>query len=317
VDNLNQHKKFWDWTTNALVSVYGAGAVVKADLDGGASSEMRAFYSALIQRAARFNRKNGNGSVTLILLTNIPSIAGHHDDLEHMVFTLEDFAHLNQKIKERVAILDKKRIPLTPSNLRKINIPLPVESDAERRRRLALQYVDDLISMTDGQIWLDEKLFANGQRPAMDPQRSITRVGIGADTDSRADAPIIRKIVGGLRFEFAQASSLDGVEKGETVNKQLLMRDAYLLAMSQDSGSVRRLSETCVLLLAASIGGLDSLIQKGKSSRQVTEDYVVRLVQYVEPHLPSIMVNIDNNMDSSPYELDQLRKVILEYATLN
>eukprot|EP00970_Alexandrium_tamarense_P018828 scaffold13510_cov365-Alexandrium_tamarense.AAC.1 len=69
----------WDITTQFLVQVYGVDAVVKADLQGGSSSEMRGYFSGLIQRAARFNAKKGGGSVTLILLSTLPG----EDDLEH------------------------------------------------------------------------------------------------------------------------------------------------------------------------------------------------------------------------------------------
>jgi hypothetical protein len=48
--------------------------------------------------------------------------------------------------------------------------------------------------------------------PSIDPQRSITRIGIGADTDSRADAPAIRRIAEGVRLDLAQAASMDGAE---------------------------------------------------------------------------------------------------------
>ena len=50
IDNINQHKKLWDATTRVLVDVFGVEAVVKGDRDGGASSEMRAFFSSLVQR---------------------------------------------------------------------------------------------------------------------------------------------------------------------------------------------------------------------------------------------------------------------------
>jgi len=310
IDNIDQHKQFFDWTTRALVDVYGVDAVVKEDLDGRASSEMRAFYSALIQRAARFNKNNGDGSVTLILLTNIPPVAGIDD--ENIVFSVQDFAQCNEKVRERVALLEKKKVPLTPSNLRKIQIPLPIASDADMRRRLALQHVDDIISMTDGQIWLDETLYAEGQRPCLDPQRSITRVGIGADTDSRADAPIIRKLVGGLRFDFAQALSLDGVKVGSNVEKQLLKRDSYLLAMTQNSGQVRRLSENCVLLLAASMGSLNTVVRGNDASKQ---EYIQGLIQHVEAQFPAVMTDIDTNMDISPSALAELRQMIHKYAS--
>jgi hypothetical protein len=315
VDNIDQYKNFWDWTTKALVDVYGVEAVVKADLDGGASSEMRAFYSGLIQRAARFNKSHGDGSVTLLLLANIPADIGS-DGEENRVFSLQDFVGFNEKVQERVAVLVKKGVPLIPSNLRKIKLPLPLasQSDASKRRRIALQHIDDLISMTDGQIWLDEKLHASGQRPAMDPQRSITRVGIGADTDSRADAPIIRKLVGGLRFDFVQALSLDGAEVGSNLDKQLLKRDTYLLAMTQNSDEIRRLSETCVLLIAASSGSLDSIVRPPSSFKMNATEFITGLLQHVEARLPALMLDIDVNMDVTDSSLDDLRRVILDYV---
>ena len=73
IDDINLHKSLWDITTQELVQVYGVDAVVAADLNGGSSSEMRGFFSGLIQRAARFNAKKGGGSVTLILLSTLPN----------------------------------------------------------------------------------------------------------------------------------------------------------------------------------------------------------------------------------------------------
>ena len=46
VDNIDLYKSFWDWTTRVLVDIYGVDAVVKDDINGGASSEMRGFYSS-------------------------------------------------------------------------------------------------------------------------------------------------------------------------------------------------------------------------------------------------------------------------------
>ena len=171
---------------------------MKDDRDGGASSEMRGFYSSLIQRAGQFNKKRGGGSVTLVMMRSLPGQEGADSGNEETVFTPEDFAGASDKIKDRIAILTNKNIPLTPTNLKKIQIPVPVASDSEQKRRLELQHVDDLISMSDGQCWLDESLASAGQRPSLDPQRSITRIGIGADTMSRADAPAMRNLVGGL-----------------------------------------------------------------------------------------------------------------------
>lgn len=262
VDDIDQHKAFWDWTTRVLVDMYGVDAVVKDDKEGGASSEMRGFYSNLIQRAGRFNKQNGGGSMTLSLLTNLQSQFGGEDD-DNIVYSPDDFSDSSEKVKQRISILVDRNIPLNLENLRKIQIPAPDASDSEKKRRLALQHADDLISMSDGQIWLDESLYEQGQRPALDAQRSITRVGIGADTMSRADAPAMRELAAGLRFEFAQADSLDGAGENSGADKQILKKKAYLLAMHQEAGGGRALSENCVVLLAAGLRGLDDTIKQG------------------------------------------------------
>lgn len=315
VDDLDNHKSFWDWTTRVLVDIYGVDAVVKDDINGGASSEMRGFYSSLIQRAARYNMKNGGGSMTLALITDLAGKFGDDND-DNLTFTSDDFEGSSEKIKQRISILVDKGIPLTPDTLRKIQIPVPVASEAEKKRRLALQHVDDLISMSDGQIWLDETLYTNGQRPAIDPQRSITRVGVGADTPCRADAPAMRGLAGGLRFNFAQAASLEGADKNSGADKQLLKRDAYLLAMHQESGEVRSLSENCVALLASSLGLLDETIkQGGKAGTKLGQERIEELLKHVWQSSPKIMEEIDQTLDISSTARSELETVIKEYLS--
>lgn len=179
IDDINLHKSLWDITTQQLVQIYGVDAVVKADLQGGSSSEMRGFFSGLIQRAARFNSKRGGGSVTLILMSTIPSEyetsndgSGNSED-DSIIFDPSDFESMSEKIQTRIATLVKAKVPLTAVNLRKIQIPIPRPSAAEDAKRLALQHVDDLISMSDGQIWFDDVLAKMGRSPPLDPSRSI------------------------------------------------------------------------------------------------------------------------------------------------
>ncbi len=319
VDDIDQHKAFWDWTTRILVDVYGVDAVVKDDAEGGASSEMRGFYSSLIQRAAQFSPKNGGGSVTLTLLTNLKGKFGNSnadgggevEENANAVFTKEDFDECSEKVKQRIAIIADKGIPLTAETLRKIQIPLPVTSESEKMRLLALQHADDLISMSDGQVWLDETLYAEGQRPAMDPQRSITRVGVGADTKSRADAPAMRGLAGGLRFDFAQANSLDGAGANSGADKQILKKQTYLLAMHQDFGEERTLSENCIMLLAASLGVLDDTVKAGGTAgTEQGRETVKNLLDHVQKQAPLAMSDIDSSLDLSDANRSELEDVI-------
>lgn len=304
VDTIDDFKVLWDVTTRVLVQVFGVDAVVKDDRNGGASSEMRAFYSSLIQRAGQFKESKGGGSITLMLLANIPSDGD--DDSSAVVHQVSEFDDCSDKIKARLNVLVEKNIPLTAANLRKIDIPIPTISEGQRR--LVLQHMDDLISMSDGQIWFDEKLAREGQCPPMDPQRSITRVGIGADTESRADAPAVRRMVEGLRLDLAQAASMDGAEVTAASSKQVRKRNAWLLAMHQKPGQGgRTLAESCVALLAASTGALDDTIdQGGAAGTDLGQSTMRDLIAHVESVAPDAVTEINETLDINPARRTEL-----------
>lgn len=294
IDTIDLHKTLWDATTRVLVDVFGVDAVVEGDRNGAASSEMRAFYSSLIQRAGQYNQRRGGGSVTLVLLTSIPPANAD----ETTVFEETEFASSNDKVKTRIQMLVSKKIPLTVANLQKIGIPIP--SASEGQRRLVLQHVDDLISMSDGQIWFDERLQAAGQSPPMDPQRSVTRIGIGADTPSRADAPALRRIVERLRLDLSQAASMDGADvTSKASQSQIRKQQALLLAMYQPAGAGgRRLSESCTAVLAASEGYLDQAVDHGAlAGTQQGRDVVQALLEHVNAVSPATMREIDSSLD--------------------
>jgi len=307
IDTIDYHKLLWDTTTRCLVDVYGVDAVVKGDRDGGASSEMRAFYSSLIQRSGRYKQSRGGGSVTLLLLTTIP----RGDTSSDAVFDESEFEQGPEKLKERVKMLVKRNIPLTAENLRKVDIPIPTEGG----RRLVLQHVDDLISMSDGQIWFDERLEAQGRHPPLDPQRSVTRIGVGADTNSRADAPALRRIAERLRLDLSQASSMDGAEETKASQRQIRRKNALLLAMHQRPGlGGRRLSESCVALLAASEGHLDDSVAAGiLAGTEEGEKLMQGLADHVLLVAADAVDEVDESMDLTESARDDIRRAIASF----
>ena len=311
VDTLDYHKSLWDATTRVLVDVFGIDAVVKSDRDGGASSEMRGFFSSIIQRSAQYNEKKGGGSVTLVLLCTIPKMAVTN---EEATFTPEDFASSPAKVKDRIDFLVKRSLPLTVANLRKIQIPIP--TDADGTRRLALQHVDDLISMSDGQIWLDEELETKGRRPAMDFQRSVTRIGIGADTESRADAAAIRHVVEGLRLDLSQALDLGGADLGTKASKdQARNALGWLLAMHQPStGGVRKLSESCTALLAASKGYLGGSLDDGAvAGTRAGDELMAGLLEHVKSTAVDALAMVDSTHDMTEENQEAIEAAIKSY----
>jgi F-type H+-transporting ATPase subunit alpha len=60
----------------------------------------------------------------------------------------------------------------------------------------------NVISITDGQIYLESELFNDGVRPAINPGFSVSRVGGSAQIDA------MKKLAGPLRIEFAQYREL-------------------------------------------------------------------------------------------------------------
>jgi F-type H+-transporting ATPase subunit alpha len=61
----------------------------------------------------------------------------------------------------------------------------------------------NLISITDGQIYLDQKLFASGVLPAIDVTRSVSRIG------GKAQHPAIKREVGSIRLDYLQFLELE------------------------------------------------------------------------------------------------------------
>jgi len=116
----------------------------------------------------------------------------------------------------------------------------------------------NVISITDGQIFLETDLFNSGIRPAINAGLSVSRVGGAAQTK------IIKKLGGGVRLDLAQyrelaafaqfASDLD-----ETTRKQLERGQRVTELMKQKQYSPMSVAEQAVSLFAANEGFLDDI----------------------------------------------------------
>ena len=77
----------------------------------------------------------------------------------------------------------------------------------------------NVISITDGQIYLEADLFNNGVRPAINPGFSVSRVG------GSAQVKAMRKLAGPLRIEFAQYKELAAFSQfGSDLDQDTLRR---------------------------------------------------------------------------------------------
>jgi F-type H+-transporting ATPase subunit alpha len=116
----------------------------------------------------------------------------------------------------------------------------------------------NLISITDGQIYLDAKLFYEGQKPAVDVGRSVSRVG-GA-----TQAPALRKLSESLRLDYAQFLELEmftrfGGMADERTRPTVEHGRRIRAVLSQPQFAPLALAEEAALLLAVTEGLLDPL----------------------------------------------------------
>ena len=133
---------------------------------------------------------------------------------------------------------------------------LPIaETDAGN---LSAYIPTNLISITDGQIVFDARLFHEGQKPAVDIGLSVSRVG------GKTQAPALREAAAALRLDYEQFLELEiftrfGGMPDNRVRGQLT-RGARIRAMlSQPQHSPLTLVEEIGLAAAAQTGVLDAL----------------------------------------------------------
>ncbi|MFN4130457.1 MAG: F0F1 ATP synthase subunit alpha, partial [Paracoccaceae bacterium] len=116
----------------------------------------------------------------------------------------------------------------------------------------------NLISITDGQIVLDARLFQEGQKPAVDVGVSVSRVG------GKTQAPALRDAAKSLRLDYAQFLEMEVFTRfGGTIEPRVqaqLTRGARLRAvLRQHQHSPMRLGEQVALVMAVQNGLLDGL----------------------------------------------------------
>jgi F-type H+-transporting ATPase subunit alpha len=116
----------------------------------------------------------------------------------------------------------------------------------------------NVISITDGQIFLDGDLFNSGQRPAIDTGNSVSRVG------GSAQIKAMKKIAGTLRLDLNQYRELASFAQFgsdlDRATQQTLNRGERLTAMlKQNERDPMSVEEQIVVIFAAANGYLDDV----------------------------------------------------------
>ncbi len=160
-----------------------------------------------------------------------------------------DVFYLHARLLERAAKLSREK---GSGSLTALPI---AETDAGN---LSAYIPTNLISITDGQLVLNARLFQEGQKPAIDVGVSVSRVG------GKTQAPALREATGTMRLDYAQFLELEMFSRFGGVPdprvKAQLARGARLRALlSQPQYAPLRLADEVALALALRHNLLDTV----------------------------------------------------------
>lgn len=203
-----------------------------------------------------------------------------------------DIFYLHSRLLERAAKLSDKAgggsltaIPLIETKAGDISAYIPT----------------NVISITDGQIYLEADLFNAGIRPAVNPGISVSRVG------GNAQIGAMKKVAGMLRLDLAQYRELEtfakfGTELDRETKKQLARGERTIEVLKQGQYAPMDVEDQVLILYALTRGYLDE-IELSKLARFEKE-----FLEHVRSSAVPVAEELKKTRDISP----DLEKKIIE-----
>ena len=160
----------------------------------------------------------------------------------------------------------------------------------------------NVISITDGQIYLESELFFAGQRPAINVGLSVSRVGGAAQTKA------MKKVAGPLRISLAQAREMAafaqfGSDLDPNTQRQLKRGVILNEILKQEQYSPMQMDEQVVMLYLATNEKLTFL------DKEDAKEYVTEFLQRMTVLHPDIMKRITDTRvldDDTKKEIDEI-----------
>lgn len=167
----------------------------------------------------------------------------------------------------------------------------------------------NLISITDGQIFLDNKLFNSGVRPAVNVELSVSRVGGAAQTKA------MKKVTRALRLELTQyhellAFSQFGTELDPVSQKRLARGAVVVQLLQQKQGITYSFVDQVMMLFLLRENFLDAL------PLNKVHQFAEQFVQYTHSVYPDVYEDILKTQDFSPAIEGRLRGIAHEFMKI-
>jgi F-type H+/Na+-transporting ATPase subunit alpha len=163
----------------------------------------------------------------------------------------------------------------------------------------------NVISITDGQIYLEPDLFYQGQRPAVNAGLSVSRVG------SSAQIKAMKKVAGKMRLEAAQYRELQafaqfGSDLDEDTKQKLERGKRLYEIFKQDQYAVMAVAKQVLIYFALLNGFLDDI------AVDEIRNFEAGLMKYVDLH--NEVLNLINEQKELTEEIEKkLKEVISDY----
>ena len=207
-----------------------------------------------------------------------------------------DIFYLHSRLLERSCRIDEK---YGGGSITALPIVETLEGD------VSAYIPTNIISITDGQIFLETDLFNAGVRPAINIGISVSRVGGNAQTKA------MKQVAGKLKLDLAQYREMAAFSQFESdldeETKKLLNRGAKVSQiLNQDKNKPYSLGEEIVVLWAAHKGYLDTVAVND------VEKFEKRMIEIVRMKGHDITRAIQTEKIISPETENKLEKLIKE-----
>ena len=166
----------------------------------------------------------------------------------------------------------------------------------------------NVISITDGQIYLEPNLFNAGIRPALNVGISVSRVG------GNAQIIATKKVAGPLKLELAQFRALEAFAKfGSDLDKhtmQQIKRGQVLTEMlKQPQYSPMPVEQQVVLIVSATSGALDNIPTEN------LRRFELEFIEYMKVRYQDVLDSIADHKEIIPETQTKLTTCINEFCS--
>ena len=164
----------------------------------------------------------------------------------------------------------------------------------------------NVISITDGQIFLETELFNAGVRPAVNPGISVSRVGGAAQTKA------MKKVSGSLKLLYSQYRELQafsqfGSDLDADTKSRLANGERIVEVLKQPQNAPISMEHQVMIIYAVVNGLLDDVRVEDIATLQDG------LFAYVDTRFPEVTASIRDTGDLSDATAETLRGAVLEY----